>query len=1764
MANPNPLEKIFGGPPTLNPYDIIDGTYSPFGGGGGEPSTPIVTPVDTNLPTLPPSTGYTPPVPPNPAYTPIMPTLAITHTNIKINLISESGVVEFLENGNTLGYSKNTVINFAPASKFAGPKKYEVKRLGGVASQYYEVSIVKKYNTSDAILSTQPLENTDLKNTTNKILYSPNLVFNFKPSLTAIDYKYTESISISEYKIQSDGSYKLSDTRSVDSNSRVITLNFGVTNNINTNTSENKDLKSDSVSLQSVEYEVVFSSNFKNELGKNVILDYTIFSKDGYVWDAGSIKLVDGNSIKKLPLASLDGRVDFKIRYDALPTNFYLTNIYQTTNTSKASGATTPDYSKWNTRTSSFSLSADVLKTGVTIVALFEKEIQTERPTVSVDDIYKSVSKQIKDSDIDGIISIPFTTKSATSISAYIEGKGEIREINLIRPGERVGLRPVGASLSGELYLSFKNDFDGVYGTKKIILLAKSSEYGTGDSTTILITYLAVNDFPSITEIIYPQNIDIPSFSDYNIDYKISYTSFAVSSIDIELVLRDNSKVVLFKNQPPAGELSINIKKLRERFLNWNGESVTLIFTPFNRSGQSELVGNTYEITTILNIPPIEIDENIFSTSIFDSFIDKLNIIDEQDSKYLSHLINFGNDEQTLISSWETDDWTLSEKESDDIGNIRIKNKVDSIILKLYTPLTPNITQNSTLWVTRLMANPLIETVILTDQDELKCPPIKGPNFNINIDFVSGQSTMFESLDNIILSGSTSSYELVSTYLTSSEIRTDDLNIEYTDGTNYLWSNFAHFSSAKERLDNFVYKVKLIESYDNLIVSASTNYTNGASGSYTASVASIQEVNRQKSKKEALIGGFDGFEKFLYTSSSYTTNNSGSITWPHSGGVPIISTNVNVTNWYNTILELSNNYDIENPNYVLNNIPEFIVSNENNDEFLLFFTMIGQHFDNIYYYTKSIEKSRGLGYKAKGGISDKLLFDVLKSFNWDAKNLAVDSKLWEYAFGLNSDGDTKNVTPAKQRTYDVWRRIVNNLPYLLKHKGTRRGIYALLSCYGIPSSNLSILEFGGPEVSEIGKSKLVFDNLTYGLNLNNNAYININWTNTIENRKPDTIEFFIKPSEASNYNIISGSGWGLNISGSIGQNYGKIIFNYAGNNQITSSLLPIFNDRFLGIQISREVSGSYYNLRLDTRQADKERTIFSQSVVNSITASNVNWDAGNHIRFGNNFVGTLDEFRLWSTPLDTERFYEHVSFPEMINGNHISSSTDDLHFRLDFEYPKNLAQNTSLINVDTNIYFSSSLSRNHYEDGIAAPLYSINPSASYSASANNFTNLTEYPYQYQAIDRTVVLEIPDVGSTRYSTNKIRFEEQTLLSDLSPKHRSTVKSLDQSPTDSNRVGLLFSPTKELNLDIAKSFGGINLDNYIGDPSDRYNNSYRRLDKLRNYYFKRFDGRDIYAYINLIKLYEKSMFEDIKKMLPARVKATTGLLIEPHILERSKYAQKRPSANYNRYESVITYGSELLSAEYNGYDATIDTVENYPITGENYQYDTTIDTTNTTDIVSDVYQLSSLITPIDTTQIESEPYYYESNVDAGLGEPTVTSEIELDKSNIIVGQSDYESIGFGIFAQNGSAIRTYYDKDGSLKKERVRIQLIKERKTRTYEYLTGSIGVKGLYTTIGVETYVDTTINLQPFLGTTAPTSTNPNVEIIPINGYLKTHYRNTSDLTTGLQNSFYKGSKNTAATTLDGSPPIETFITNPNTIKVNKAGRDSSEPILEVE
>ena len=78
-----------------------------------------------------------------------------------------------------------------------------------------------------------------------------------------------------------------------------------------------------------------------------------------------------------------------------------------------------------------------------------------------------------------------------------------------------------------------------------------------------------------------------------------------------------------------------------------------------------------------------------------------------------------------------------------------------------------------------------------------------------------------------------------------------------------------------------------------------------------------------------------------------------------------------------------------------------------------------------------------------------------------------------------------------------------------------------------------------------------------------------------------------------------------------------------------------------------------------------------------------------------------------------------------------------------------------------------------------------------------------YPYQYIPYDRTVTANVPSLGFT-YS-NKVRYESASLVTDLSYKTRATKKAFDQAPIDTNRLGLFFSPIKELNMDILKAFG-----------------------------------------------------------------------------------------------------------------------------------------------------------------------------------------------------------------------------------------------------------------------------------------------------------------------------------------------------------------------
>ena len=69
----------------------------------------------------------------------------------------------------------------------------------------------------------------------------------------------------------------------------------------------------------------------------------------------------------------------------------------------------------------------------------------------------------------------------------------------------------------------------------------------------------------------------------------------------------------------------------------------------------------------------------------------------------------------------------------------------------------------------------------------------------------------------------------------------------------------------------------------------------------------------------------------------------------------------------------------------------------------------------------------------------------------------------EFLLGKNTDGTTKNEKSSEDISEEIWKRILANLPFFIKSKGTERAVKGLLSCYGIPSSILRVREYGGPD-----------------------------------------------------------------------------------------------------------------------------------------------------------------------------------------------------------------------------------------------------------------------------------------------------------------------------------------------------------------------------------------------------------------------------------------------------------------------------------------------------------------------------------------------------------------------------------------------------------------------------------------------------------------------------------------------------------------------------
>ena len=575
---------------------------------------------------------------------------------------------------------------------------------------------------------------------------------------------------------------------------------------------------------------------------------------------------------------------------------------------------------------------------------------------------------------------------------------------------------------------------------------------------------------------------------------------------------------------------------------------------------------------------------------------------------------------------------------------------------------------------------------------------------------------------------------------------------------------------------------------------------------------------------------------------------------------------------------------------------------------------------------------------------------------------------------------------------------------------------------------------------------------------------------------------------------------------------------------ITFVSAPLLGDDIVSnyeiLQIDVDCVPTKYELFV--KRSEDDRMIFEQSASMNMSESfNTTFKEGETIYLANfnlssgstdAFFGTMDQIQMWATPLSEDRFNNHVFFNEAYDSSDPTTTVDNLLLRLDFSEPKDLYSVTSQSFIENSSYNQNLITfvtASNFHD-LSTISESMSPGCDDSETITIQTRVSgSFPWHFDEYETREVVKIPNFGANKFRSNKIRFESQELISNLSFDSRASVKSRDRNPADSTALGLFFTPVDLINVDILRFFGNFELANLIGNPAQIYDTEYKPLREFIPLYFKNGGGRvDFQSYLNLVKAYfDKSLFKHLESLAPARSKFTTGLLIEPTILERPKLQSKL-----------------IVREIHNNFSSSIDT--NQTISSSIFP--------NLTDFVDPKTNSSKINHKKYESKIDGSPSGFNRILVSGTGSNTSVSNNFVDYID-----DSLVDVGFGTLAVNGSAFFDVADGDNFISKE-FKVEIIKIKKSRQSTNTDGSADIiDGNFETL----------NIVPIISGSFQTNANSRL----LNGYYSNHFK-------FKRNLVGKMSSQTDTTTVDektsipnGSSPVESNIVDRGSISVASQG-----------
>ena len=842
---------------------------------------------------------------------------------------------------------------------------------------------------------------------------------------------------------------------------------------------------------------------------------------------------------------------------------------------------------------------------------------------------------------------------------------------------------------------------------------------------------------------------------------------------------------------------------------------------------------------------------------------------------------------------------------------------------KLYNPLEKEIEKYDLVYFVEEQIEPYEDTIKLIPfiPEEKDLTFLRIPNINSKDNPIRSRRLNYKNF-NQITGTDESVKDKINNKVLSGSLLDVRLNIDYgkrnqefmRDRNDYGYSTFVNFGSAEKRLENFKKKLTLIESYT----------------SQSAALTSVSSSNENRQKfrklKNNVLSSFDHFEHYMYyESSSYVTSSVGeyySMAWPKEGYVNneyilAPTTGSTGTSFYNTWNTYAKEYDNWNNQRLISNIPSHVAMDNSNKLFLDFMDMVGQQFDEIWLYTRHFTDTNERTSRLGEGISKDLVEQVAKSIGLKLENGNDLLELPQYLLGTNATGSAIYSTPQEDVTKEIYKRLVSNMPFFSKTKGSIRALKGILNCYGIPSSILRVREYGGPDIGE-RVSPEIKRKFNYALAFEGTQHVAHTWkADSISNTYPDTVEFRFKTNNSLGNSgsmaiVQTNDRWAIGTKDNgTDDAYGYLFFGISGSDGSSSRTeigpLPFYNDDMWSVMLTRASSSgarltsggesSKVKYSLFAKQYDSTREVILYQTSSAVTidgsggsgtagykqnqywVTSTNTRLGGHSNgnFGTRFKGSLMEYRLWSEVLLENKFDQHVKAPRSYVGNSPSSSYENIVFRLP------LNDNISMNNSST------------LDDKSARTSYEAEATTVGFGGTNKFNSL---------VDKEE-LNVPNVGPNRRNATKIRIEEQQLNNRvLTPDARVAASAYDTAPIDSNKVGIYFSPVDIVNEDIIYSLADFDFDDLVGDPRDEFELDFRGLEKAQRDYWRKYSSpNNFWDYLRILRYYDSGLFEQIRSFIPARANATLGILIEPNILERDKEViGKLPEIDNNYFENA----------------------------------------------------------------------------------------------------------------------------------------------------------------------------------------------------------------------------------------------------------------------